>query len=72
MSSIETEINKKIDRIGNQIVQIQDKSQIALTRSRMLEIAQERNIFARKLYYTLIAFIIFILVITLVIYSMKR
>jgi hypothetical protein len=72
MSAIETEINKKMERIGNQITQIKDKSQIALTRSRMLEIAQERNIFARKLYYTLIAFIIFILILTLYLYRMKR
>jgi hypothetical protein len=72
MSSTQDELNKKIDRINNQMIQIQDKSNIALTRSRMLEIAQERNIFARKLYFTLISLIIFIIVISLVIYTMKR
>ncbi len=69
---MEDELKSKLDRIQSQMVQIQDKSNVALTRSRMLEIAQERNIFARKLYFTLIALIIFIIVISLVIYTMKK
>jgi hypothetical protein len=72
MSTMEDELKSKLDRIQSQMVQIQDKSNVALTRSRMLEIAQERNIFARKLYFTLIALIIFIIVISLVIYTMKK
>ena len=72
MSTAQAELTSKLNRIQSQIVQIQDKSNVALTRSRMLEIAQERNIFARKLYFTLIALIIFIIVISLVIYTMKK
>jgi ABC-type uncharacterized transport system permease subunit len=72
MSSPQTELDTKLARLNTQNTQIQDKSNVALTRNRMLEIVQERNIFARKLYYTLIALIIFIIVFALVIYTMKR
>ncbi len=72
-ASISTaELQTKINRIATQQTQIQDKSNIALTRSRMLEIAQERNIFARKLYFTLIALIVFIIIVSLLIYTMKK
>ncbi len=64
-------IAQKETRILQQQADIDDKSRLILTRSRMLEIAQERNIFARKMFYTLIAVIIFIIVITLVIYTSK-
>jgi hypothetical protein len=67
-----SELDAKITRLNTQNTQIQDKSNVALTRNRMLEIVQERNIFARKLYYSLIALIIFIIVFALVIYSMKK
>ena len=71
-SSMQRELNRKMQRIHNQINQIQDKSEIALTRSRMLEIAQERNIYARKMYYSLIALILFIIVMALFIYMRRR
>ena len=71
-SSIQDELNRKMERIHTQINQIQDKSEIALTRSRMLEIAQERNIYARKMYYSLIALILFIIVMALFIYMRRR
>jgi type VI protein secretion system component VasF len=69
---MQRELNRKMQRIHNQINQIQDKSEIALTRSRMLEIAQERNIYARKMYYSLIALILFIIVMALFIYMRRR
>ncbi len=71
-SSMQDELNRKMERIHTQINQIQDKSEIALTRSRMLEIAQERNIYARKMYYSLIALILFIIVMALFIYMRRR
>ncbi len=71
-SPIEKELNKKIQRISIQSNQIRDKNSIALTRNRMLEIAQERNAFARKLYYTFISLIIFIILLALFIYSMNN
>ena len=69
MSSTAQDIRSKEERILQQTLDLEDKSRIVLTRSRMLEIAQERNIFARKMFYSLIALIIFIIVVTLVIYT---
>ncbi len=71
MSVSVNDLKNKESRILQQTLDLEDKSRIVLTRSRMLEIAQERNIFARKMFYTLIAVIIFIIVITLVIYTYK-
>ncbi len=65
------ELTEKEQRLQQQLNEINDKKDISLTRARMLEIAQERNIFARKLFYTLVSLIIFIVVLTLVIYSYK-
>ena len=69
---MQAELNKKMERIHTQMNQIQDKSEIALTRSRMLEIAQERNIYARKMYYSLISLILFIIVVAIFIYMSRR
>jgi uncharacterized membrane protein len=71
MSLSMNDLKSKENRILQQTLELEDKNRIVLTRSRMLEIAQERNIFARKMFYTLIALIIFIIVITLVIYTYK-
>lgn len=71
MSLSTNDLKSKENRILQQTLELEDKNRIVLTRSRMLEIAQERNIFARKMFYTLIALIIFIIVITLVIYTYK-
>ncbi len=71
MSSSVNDLKNKEIRILQQTLDLEDKNRIVLTRSRMLEIAQERNIFTRKMFYTLIAVIIFIIVITLVIYTYK-
>ncbi len=71
MSSTAQDIRSKEERILQQTLDLEDKSRVVLTRSRMLEIAQERNIFTRKMFYTLIAVIIFIIVLTLVIYTYK-
>jgi hypothetical protein len=71
MSSSVNDLKEKETRIAQQTLDLEDKSRIVLTRSRMLEIAQERNIFARKMFYSLVALIIFIIVITLVIYTYK-
>ena len=72
MSSITSKtLLDKEARIDQLTLDLNDKSKLVLTRSRMLEIAQERNIFARKMFYSLIALIIFIIVVTLVIYTYK-
>ncbi len=71
MSTTLASIQEKETRLNQQLTDIQDKEQISLTRSRMLEIAQERNIFARKLFYSLVALILFILILTIVIYMYR-
>lgn len=68
MSSTLASIQEKENRLNQQLNDIHDKEAISLTRSRMLEIAQERNIFARKLFYSLVALILFIIILTLIIY----
>ncbi len=68
MSSTLASIQEKENRLNQQLTDIHDKEAISLTRSRMLEIAQERNIFARKLFYSLLALILLILILTLIIY----
>jgi predicted PurR-regulated permease PerM len=52
----------------NQLKEIQDKENLLLTRSRMLQISQDRNSYKKKIIYSLIALIFFIFIITLVIY----
>jgi hypothetical protein len=71
MSTTLASIQEKETRLNQQLTDIHDKEQISLTRSRMLEIAQERNIFARKLFYSLVALILFILILTIVIYMYR-
>jgi hypothetical protein len=71
MSSTLASIQEKESRLNQQLTDIHDKEAISLTRSRMLEIAQERNIFARKLFYSLVALILFILILTIVIYMYR-
>ncbi len=71
MSTTLASIQEKETRLNQQLNDIHDKEAISLTRSRMLEIAQERNIFARKLFYSLVALILFIIILTLVIYMYR-
>ena len=52
----------------NQFTEIEDKEKLLLTRSRMLQIAQDRNAYKKKIIYTLIALIFFIFIFTLVMY----
>lgn len=52
----------------NQFNEINDKEKLLLTRSRMLQIAQDRNSYKKKVIYTLIALIFFIFILTLVMY----
>jgi hypothetical protein len=52
----------------NQIKEIDDKEKLLLTRSRMLQIAQDRNSYKKKIIYTLIALIFALFIITLVVY----
>lgn len=58
----------------NQLKEIQEKEKLLLTRSRMLQIAQDRNSYKKKMIYTLLAiiFVIFILIlVTYVLFTRK-
>ena len=52
----------------HQLKEIRDKEKLLLTRSRMLQIAQDRNSYKKKVIYTLIALIFLVFILTLVMY----
>jgi Fe2+ transport system protein B len=52
----------------NQLKEIEDKEKLLLTRSRMLQISQDRNAYKKKIIYSLIAVIFAIFIFTLVMY----
>ena len=51
-----------------QLKEIEDKEKLLLTRSRMLQISQDRNSYKKKIIYSLIAVIFAIFIFTLVAY----
>lgn len=51
-----------------QMKEIEDKEKLILTRSRMLQIAQDRNSYKKKVIYSLIALILFIFIGTVMLY----
>ena len=52
----------------NQFNEIEDKEKLLLTRSRMLQVSQDRNSYKKKIIYTIIALIFAIFIFTLVMY----
>lgn len=59
---------QKQERQVEQQAEIDDKTNLILTRSRMLQIAEERNMYKKKIIFTLLAVILLILIITLTTY----
>ena len=55
-----------------QLKEIEDKEKLLLTRSRMLQTAQDRNSYKKKIIYSLIALIFAIFIFTLVMYIFFR
>ncbi len=55
-------------RQKEQEAEIAEKAQLVVTRSRMLQLAEERNMYKKKIIYTLLAVILLILIITLTTY----
>ena len=51
-----------------QLTEIEDKEKLLLTRSRMLQVVQNKNAYKKKIIYTLIALIFFIFIFTIVMY----
>ena len=71
LSNINNKNNELLQKQQIQIQQlkeIQDKEKLLLTRSRMLQIAQDRNAYKKKIIYTLLAIIFGIFILILVIY----
>jgi cytochrome c-type biogenesis protein CcmH/NrfG len=52
----------------NQLQEIQEKEKLLLTRSRMLQISQDRNSYKKKVIYSLIAVVFAIFILSLVMY----
>ena len=63
-----TELLSKQDIQISQLNEIEEKEKLLLTRSRMLQISQDRNSYKKKIIYTLIAIIFAIFIFTLLIY----
>lgn len=61
-------LNQKQQIQLNQLKEIEDKEKLLLTRSRMLQISQDRNAYKKKIIYSLIALIFAIFIFTLVMY----
>ena len=61
-------IRDKQQRQIEQLKEIEDKEKLILTRSRMLQISQDRNSYKKKIIYTLIALILFIFIGTIMTY----
>jgi hypothetical protein len=61
-------IKNKQQRQLEQLREIEDKEKLILTRSRMLQISQDRNSYKKKVIYSLIALILFIFIGTIMTY----
>jgi hypothetical protein len=71
LSDIESKnntIREKQQRQLEQLREIEDKEKLILTRSRMLQISQDRNSYKKKVIYSLIALILFIFIGTIMTY----
>ena len=53
---------------NNLLKEIEDKEKLLLTRSRMLQISHDRNVYKKKIIYSLLAFIFMIFIGCLVMY----
>ena len=79
LSSTLNDINSKNQAIldrqvrqAEQLNEISEKEKLILTRSRMLQISQDRNAYKKKIIYSLIALILLIFIGTIMIYVLFR
>ena len=70
IDSVSSEINNKKLRSMQQENIINNKEKLVNTRNRMLQIIEEKNLYKKKIIYTLISLIILITIIILISYSM--
>jgi hypothetical protein len=69
------ELLEKQNRQQEQLQEIDEKTKLILTRSRMLQLSQEKNIYKKKIIYTLISILLFLFIVTLstyVFFSKKK
>lgn len=59
-------------RQAEQLNEISEKEKLILTRSRMLQISQDRNAYKKKIIYSLIALILLIFIGTIMIYVLFK
>lgn len=73
LSSDTVELQSAQDQLKNQMDLLEKKRRLLLTRNRMLQLSQDRNIYKQKVIYTLLAIIIACFIIILVGYvSFKK
>ena len=63
-------LREKMQRNIEQEREIDYKRKLILTRDRMLQLSQEKNVYKTKIVYTLISFIIFLTLIIMVAYTL--
>ena len=68
MNNKNKELLQKKEIQNNQLKEIEEKEKLLLTRSRMLQISQDRNSYKRKIIYSLLALIFGIFILTIVMY----
>jgi hypothetical protein len=69
------ELIEKQLRQNEQIQEIDEKTKLILTRSRMLQLSQEKNMYKKKIIYTLLSILLFLFIVTLstyVFFSKKK
>ena len=68
LSNKNTQLMEKQKIQIDQLKEIEDKEKLLLTRSRMLQISQDRNSYKKKIIYSLIAVIFAVFILTIVMY----
>jgi hypothetical protein len=69
LSTRETSLTNKNEQIMQQSDEIMNKEKLIDTRNRMLQLSMERNVYKKKVIYTLFSCIIAVLILMLLIYG---
>ena len=69
LSTRETSLTNKNEQIMQQTDEIMNKEKLIDTRNRMLQLSMERNVYKKKVIYTLFSCIIAVLILMLLIYG---
>lgn len=72
INSVSNNILEKQELQMNQLKEIQEKENLLQVRVKMLQIAQERNAYKRKIIYTMVSLIFFFLILIFVIYVLYK